>query len=390
VNDRHNLWVERDRIEDAEHGPFSSTRWRAQAERSRAPAPEPEQPPAEPPRRRRTWVLPAVALLAAVAALAVASLALLGDDGSNAGDALAPALVSGGKGVPEGLVGKVYDAAGPGVVSVQVGNGSGTGFVVASDGTIVTNNHVVGDSSTAQVRFGDSGRQVEAQVLGADPSSDLAVLKVDPDQAGPLRPLTFADSNDVRIGDTVVAIGHPFNLDRTATSGIVSGVGRQIQAPNGFQIDKVIQTDAAINPGNSGGPLLDARGRVIGVNSQIATSSGGSQGVGFAIPSNTVRSVLPRLRRGQTVDHPWIGIQMAPSPQGVQIAELTNGGPAVSSGLKQGDVIVNVDGKQVTELDDVPSAIAAKKPGDDVTVEVIRDGKRQTFTVQLGVRPKTP
>jgi putative serine protease PepD len=205
-----------------------------------------------------------------------------------------------------------------------------------------------------------------------------------------MRPLTFADSDDVQIGDTVVAIGHPFNLDRTATSGIVSGTGREIQAPNGFQIDKVIQTDAAINPGNSGGPLLDAKGRVIGVNSQIATSSGGSQGVGFAIPSNTVRTVLPRLRRGQAVEHAYLGIQMAPNAQGVQIAELTAGGPATGSGLKVGDVIVNVDGKQVTELDDVPTAISDKQPGDDITVEVIRDGKRRTFSVQLGVRPKTP
>jgi S1-C subfamily serine protease len=385
---RHSLWVERDRIEDAEHGPFSSVRWRAQAQR-RKPAPEPEEQPPEPPKRRRAWILPAVALFCAICALAVASVALLRDDGSS-DEALAPALVSGGKAAPKTLVGRIYNSTSAGVVSVQVGSGSGTGFVVAADGTIVTNNHVVTGATTAQVRFGDTGRQVQAKVLGTDPSSDLAVLKVDPDQAGRMRPLTLANSDDVQVGDTVVAIGHPFNLDRTATSGIVSGTGRHIQAPNGFQIDKVIQTDAAINPGNSGGPLLDARGRVIGVNSQIATSSGGSQGVGFAVPSNAVRTVLPRLRRGQNVQHAYLGIQMAQGNRGVQIGDVTAGGPAVGSGLKAGDVIVNVDGKQVTEVDDVPAAIASKKPGDDVAVEVIRDGKRRTFTVQLGNRPKTP
>lgn len=391
MNDRHSLWVERDRIEDAEQGPFSSVRWRAQAERARKPVEEPEEPPPAPPRRRRFTLVTTTALLAAILALALASVALLrdGDDSTN-GEGLAPAVISGGKAAPQGMVGRVYAAAGPGVVSVQVGSGSGTGFVVANDGTIVTNAHVVGESSSAQVRFGDSGRQVEAKVLGSDPSSDLAVLQVDPDQAGPLRQLALADSTDVSVGDAVVAIGHPFGLDRTATSGIVSGTGREIQAPNGFQIDNVIQTDAAINPGNSGGPLLDARGRVIGVNSQIATSSGGSQGVGFAVPSNTVRKILPTLRRGQTIKRPYLGINMAPNARGVQVAELTNGGPAVGSGLQVGDVIVDIDGKRITTPDDLPAAIASKQPGDDVAVEVLRDGKRRTFTVTLGVRPKTP
>jgi putative serine protease PepD len=390
VNDRHSLWVERERIADAEHGPFSSMRWKAQAARGRPPAQEPEPEPAQPPRKRRGWILPALALFAAIGALAVATVALLDDGGSSTEDALAPALVSGGKAAPTSLVGKVYASAGPGVVSVQVGNGSGTGFVVATDGTIVTNNHVVGDAATAEVRFNDTGRLLQAQVLGSDPSSDLAVLKVDPSQAGDLRPLVLADSDDVAIGDAVVAIGHPFNLDRTVTSGIISGVGRSIQAPNGFQIDKVLQTDAAINPGNSGGPLLDARGRVIGVNSQIATSSGGSQGIGFAIPANTVRDILPQLRRGQTVERPYIGIQMAPAANGVKVAEITAGGPAVGSGLKAGDVITSVDGKQVAEPDDVPSAISAKKPGDEVTIQVMRGGKQETVTVTLGIRPKTP
>ena len=145
---------------------------------------------------------------------------------------------------------------------------------------------------------------------GTDPSSDLAVLHVDPGSSGPLRPLPLADSDRVNVGDSVIAIGHPFGLDRTATAGIVSGLGREIQAPDGFQIDKVIQTDAPINPGNSGGPLLDARGRVVGVNSQIATggAGNGSVGIGFAIPSNQVREVLPALSRGEHVEHAYLGV----------------------------------------------------------------------------------
>jgi putative serine protease PepD len=387
MSDRRSLWVERQRTEDAEHGPFSQARWRAQ--RARRPVEEPPPPPAPAPRRRRFALVPALALVAALGALVLASVALLSDDGP-ARQPLAPVLVTGGKPLPEGTVGRVYNAAGPGVVSVQAGNATGTGFVVAGDGTIVTNNHVVGTNQTAQVRFNDSGRQVDAQVLGTDPSSDLAVLQVNPDETGALRPLALANSDNVRVGDNVIAIGHPFGLDRTATSGIVSGTGREIQAPNGFQIDHVIQTDAAINPGNSGGPLLDAKGRVIGVNSQIATSSGGSQGVGFAIPSNIVRQVLPQLRRGQEIQHPYLGVQFTSDAHGARIAGITAGGPAAGSGLKVGDVVTDIDGARVRQPDDAISAISQRMPGDDTAIEVLRDGKQRTFTVELGNRPRTP
>ena len=216
----------------------------------------------------------------------------------------APSRAAGGQLAPA-QISAIYARASRGVVSVQVSSGSGTasgtGFVFDSDGTIVTNAHVVGDAQQAQVRFDDDA-PVQAQVVGTDPSSDLAVLHVDPAQAGTLQPLTLGESDDVRVGDTAIAVGYPFGLDRTATAGIVSGLGRRIQAPNGVSIDEVIQTDAPINPGNSGGPLLDASGRVIGVNSQIATASGGggNVGVGFAIPSDTVREVVPRLKAGQT------------------------------------------------------------------------------------------
>ena len=323
----------------------------------------------------------------ALAALALSAVALLDDDGEQA--ALLPAA-GGGTPAPT-QVGRVYQSAGPGVVSVQVGPASGTGFVVRSDGTIVTNAHVVSNSDTAQVRFGDTGREVQGEVLGTDPSSDLAVLRVDPGSAGALRPLPLADSDRVRVGDAVVAIGHPFGLDRTATAGIVSGLGREIQAPNGFQIDEVIQTDAPINPGNSGGPLLDARGRVVGVNSQIATGSGGNGnvGIGFAVPSNRVREVLPALSRGETIKRPYLGVSTGPDPQGAEIGEVTPGGPAADAGLRTGDVITGVDGRPVSEPSDVSEAIDGLQPGDTVQVEVSRDGERRTISVELAERPRT-
>ena len=161
------------------------------------------------------------------------------------------------------------------------------------------------------MRFGPNGHSIDASVLGTDPSSDLAVLKIAASDTPNVDPLALADSSRVKVGDTAVAIGNPFGLDRTATAGIVSGLGRHIRAPNGFEIDQVIQTDAPINPGNSGGPLLDTRARVIGVNSQIATAGqtgNGNVGIGFAVPSNTVREVVPRLKQGETIDRPYLGV----------------------------------------------------------------------------------
>jgi putative serine protease PepD len=283
----------------------------------------------------------------------------------------------------------VYDSAGPGVVLVRAGSATGTGFVVRDDGTIVTNSHVVGEAETAQVRFADKGALVDAEVLGTDESSDLAVLRVDPGAVGGLHALPLADSSKVRVGDAVVAIGHPFGLDRTTTAGIVSGLGREIQAPDGFQIDEVIQTDAAINPGNSGGPLLDSRGRVVGVNSQIATggTSSGNVGVGFAVPSNTVRDVLPALSRGQRVERPYLGVTTAPHPDGAEIQSVTPRSPADTAGLQPGDVITSVDGRPIRAPDDVATAISAKKPGDRVDVELSNGGQERTVDVPLGTRP---
>ena len=384
------LWIDRENGRDPDAGPFSAARWRRQAleaETLTDPAGEgtgPETPP-EPPRRRR--LLPLTALVVAVAALAVALGALLLDDGQPSG-ATAPLAAPGGRLAPT-QIGRVYDSAGPGVVRVQAGSATGTGFVVRNDGTIVTNAHVVGDSQTAQVRFADKGALLDAEVLGSDRSSDLAVLRVDPGSAGRLDALPLADSDKVAVGDAVVAIGHPFGLERTTTAGIVSGLEREIQAPNGFEIDKVIQTDAAINPGNSGGPLLDSRGRVVGVNSQIATggSGRGNVGVGFAVPSNTVREVLPALSRGKTIERPYLGVTTAPHPDGAEIQGVQPGSPAEAAGLEPGDVITRVDGHTIRDPGDVAEAVSEAKPGDRVEVEVSNGSSGRTVDVELGTRP---
>jgi putative serine protease PepD len=315
---------------------------------------------------------------------------LAGDDGSPATATTPTAPVVAGGGSDSDLVRSVYAAASPSVVSVRAGSGSGTGFLVESDGTIVTNAHVVGDNSQVQVRFTDDGPLVDAEVLGVDASTDLAALKVDAGAAEGVRPLALADSGNVRVGDAAVAIGYPLGLDRTATAGIVSGLERQIQAPNGFSIDKVIQTDAPINPGNSGGPLLNAGGEVIGVNSQIATAggSGGSVGIGFAVPANTVKDVLPELEQGSAPEHAYLGLSTGPaSGGGAQVQSATAGGPAQRAGIEPGDVVTRVDGEPVQDPDDVATAIEDDSPGDEIEITVRRGGDERTVNVELGERP---
>jgi putative serine protease PepD len=300
----------------------------------------------------------------------------------------APASTSVGA-VKQGNVASIYAAASPGVVSVRTNSGSGTGFVVDANGTLVTNAHVVGDASRVQIQFSDD-RTATATVRGVDRSSDLAVLNVVTSQTGRLHALEFADSSTVRTGQLAVAIGSPFALPQTATAGIVSGTGRHIQAPDGFQIDSVIQTDAPINPGNSGGPLLDANGRVIGVNSQIETggSGNGNVGIGFAIPSNTVRDVIPRLERGETIQRAYLGVSTTDSSTpGAVVGSTTPGSPAAQAGIRAGDVIVAVGGTTVQTPDDVAAAIQDRRPGERVTVEVRRDGQTQTLDVTLAARP---
>jgi putative serine protease PepD len=360
------------------------------------PAEEPPQP-ARPRRsapRARLWSMLAALLVLVALAAGTGTWLVTGenDDRPPAARAL-PATEGPLTGLKQSgnSVSQIYRAASPAVVSVRSGDGEGTGLVVESDGTIVTNEHVVGSAQSVQVRFGDRGATVDAEVLGADASSDLAVLKVAASNVGGITPLRLADSDAVKVGDQVVAIGNPFGLDRTATSGIVSAIGRQIEAPDGFSIDKVIQTDAPINPGNSGGPLLDTQGKVIGINSQIASGgSGGNVGIGFAVPSNKVREVIPALAKGTTIERPYLGVSTTESAQEVTVAEVKPGGPAGKAGLRTGDVVVAIDGKTVGEASDVAAAIAGKRPGDTVAIEVRRGGQSQTVDVELGTRPAQP
>jgi putative serine protease PepD len=353
------------------------------------PDPDPEP---EPPRSRRGLVL----LTAGLGVIALAACAFIAGGLLNGGGDDRRRAQSGGVQPRPGQtrVNAVYASASPAVVSVRTRGSTGTGFLVGRDGTLVSNAHVVGASSTVAVRFGPNGRSVPAQVLGTDPSSDLAVLKIGASDTPNVTPLDFADSSRVRVGDQAIAIGNPFGLDRTATAGIVSGLGREIRAPNGYQIDEVIQTDAPINPGNSGGPLLDASGRVIGVNSQIATAGqtgSGNVGIGFAVPSNTVRQVVPRLKRGQTIERPYLGVATGPasptSPDGAVVRSVSPGSPAQRGGLQVGDVITGMNGRGVNDPADVSRAVNGQAPGDVLTVQVRRDGQPVTLDVELGKRP---
>jgi S1-C subfamily serine protease len=323
-------------------------------------------------------------------------------------------------------VSQIAEASLPGVVDIVVDGVSsnsdlqpfgqqgtsqaeGSGFVLDADGHIVTNAHVVEGASTITVRF-SNGDQADATLVGTDPSSDIAVLKVDPG-ATELHPLELGSSKDLVIGQGVVAIGSPFGLQGSVTTGIVSALDRSIQAPNGYTIGGAIQTDAAINHGNSGGPLLDSSGKVVGVNAQIASDSGGSDGVGFAIPADTVSSVAQQLIAGQSVEHAYLGVQVTTldsataqqfdAPAGAAITSVGDGTPAASAGLQAagesanggvgtlGDVVTAVDGQAVTTADDLTAAISAHKPGDKVTLTVWSNGSSRDVQVTLGTRPAT-
>jgi putative serine protease PepD len=294
---------------------------------------------------------------------------------------------------PASDVADIYERARPGVVDVQVrqsaGQATGSGFVIDERGTIVTNEHVVDDARTARIRFAGQDRPVTARVLGTDASSDLAVLRVDPDDVRrDLEPLTLGSSDDLRVGETAIALGSPFGLDGTLTTGVVSALDRDIQSPNGFTIDGVVQTDAAINPGNSGGPLLDAQGRVIGVNAQRAGASGST--LGFAVGVDTVREVAPRLARGEEIERPYLGVSTGERENGggARVVAVVRGGPAADAGLRAGDVITRVGSTTVAEPDDVAAAIASSKPGDTIQITFTRDGDERTERVRLGTRPE--
>jgi putative serine protease PepD len=288
-------------------------------------------------------------------------------------------------------VSDLYSRVSPGVVSIDVtsaeGSGTGSGFVLDRNGYILTNDHVVDGAQTVSVHFGE-GAGINAQVIGADPSTDLALVKIDP--AGrKLTPVVLGDSKGLKVGQPAIAIGSPFRLEGTLTTGVISALGRSIQSPNGFSIDNVIQTDAAINPGNSGGPLLDASGKVVGINAQIATSTQSNSGVGFAIPIDTAKTVLPQLKSGQTIKRAYLGVDTGPAVTGTGavVGSVLPGGPADDAGLRAGDRILSVGGTKVSSPDDVASAVLKAKPGDEIKVGVQRSGDAQTLTVKLGTRP---
>ena len=329
-------------------------------------------------------------------------------------------------------VGAIATAVSPGVVEVVTttsgsnggsgtfpfggggGNGGsseaeGTGFVVDTAGHIVTNEHVIQGASAVTVKFDDQS-VFKATVVGSDASTDLAVLKVNA-PASLLHPLTYGDSNDVKVGDGVVAIGDPYQLDDTVTSGIVSAVGREIISPNNMPIENAIQTDAAINHGNSGGVLLSLEGKVIGVTAQIQSSGGGNEGIGFAIPSQTVQSVTSQIIAGQTVKHALLGIDVDTIPAslagtigdaaGVAVAKVEPGSGADKAGLKAstgtttiagvqyptgGDVITSIDGTKVATAQELRAIIDQHQPGDVVKLDVSHGGQTRTVSATLGTR----
>ena len=282
-------------------------------------------------------------------------------------------------------VNQVYRSARKGVVQISVGNGQGSGFVYDTKGHVVTNDHVVDSGGSITVTFWN-GKTYSAQLVGTDPSTDLAVIKVDA-PASLLAPLALGNSSSLQVGDTVVAIGSPLGLAETVTSGIVSALHRQMTAPNNFTINDSIQTDAAINHGNSGGPLLDLNGRVVGVNAQIASDSGGNDGIGFAIPSNTVKSIVSQLLGSGSVQHAYLGVGVAPADNGVTVSEVKPATPAAAAGLQVGDVLTAVDGAKVADSASLQKAVDAHKPGDTLSLTYTRNSATKTAQVTLAERP---
>jgi putative serine protease PepD len=267
---------------------------------------------------------------------------------------------------------------------------TGSGFEVDDEGTVVTAAHVVDEATSVEVILQD-GSTHKAEVLGTDEASDLAVIRFDPEGAE-LHPLEIADSAELNVGASVAAIGAPFEYAWSFSTGVVSGLDRTIEAPNGFTVAHAIQTDAAINPGNSGGPLIDSEGKVIGVVDQIATdgSADQSSGVGFAVPSSLISAELKQLEAGETVEHAYLGVATASTTEGTDgaaIAEVVQGSPAARAGLEAGDVITEFDGEEIAGTEDLVAAIAEAEPGDTVKLEIERDSKSSEVSVKLGTQP---
>ncbi len=327
----------------------------------------------------------------------------------------------------EAVIG-IYRAASPSVVNitstvltqdfffrpVPERGGTGSGFVLEDRGYILTNNHVVENAESLEVTLADKSKHV-AKLVGRDPNNDLAVVQISAAKEK-LTPLKLGDSDQLQVGQWAIAIGNPFGLERTVTRGVVSALGRSLRSDTGRQIRNIIQTDAAINPGNSGGPLLNSRGEVIGINTAIFTPSGGSVGIGFAIPVNTAKRLLPQLIGRGRASHPWMGIQglditpsvaktlNLPVKEGVMIGQVNPNGPAAQAGLRGsqrrvrvgnylvsvgGDIVVGLDGKNVASVDDLIAYLEdKKKPGEELRVDILRDGKAMSITLRIGELPE--
>ncbi len=313
-----------------------------------------------------------------------------------------PTSLPGGKGF---TVNQIYRQTSPGVVDITVTSqnsgvtglfggggqetqGEGAGVVYDKRGNILTDEHVVTGATSVKVKFQD-GVSASAKVVGTDPSTDVAVIRVDA-PASELHPIPLADSSATQVGDPVVAIGSPFSLPETTTTGIISAIGRSITAPNNYTITGAIQTDAAINPGNSGGPLLDASAHVLGLNDQIQTNSGSSAGVGFAIPSNTVARIANLIIAGRPVKHSYVGVELnGNSANGAQVTQLQPGSPAASAGLQPGDVVTAIDGKSITSTGQFIQTVDNFPPGTQLTLTIRRGGASQQIKLTLGTRPNS-
>ena len=285
----------------------------------------------------------------------------------------------------QGVVEITVDTRSPsGLGSAQA---EGSGWVYDSKGDIVTNQHVVDGADSIKVTFWN-GKTYDAHLVASDQTSDLAVVKVDA-PASMIHPLQLGDSSALRVGDGVIAIGSPFQLQETVTSGIVSALHRSISSPGQqpFTISDSIQTDAAINKGNSGGPLLNTAGAVVGVNSQIRSESGDNAGIGFAIPSNTVRSVVTQLISTGKAQHAFLGVTIDSTASNALIADVRGGTPAAKAGLKKGDVVTSLGGHQISSPDELASIINSYKPGDSVKITYERGGNSHTAQVKLATRP---
>jgi S1-C subfamily serine protease len=376
--------------------------------------------------RRSFPTLPVAALLAALGigvGGGAAAYAVLADDGGQT--VVRQVTVAGSEPAASNplSVNAIYKRTYKGVVELTVTSeaqlpfgeregqrGQGSGFVFDTKGHVITNQHVVENASSISVRFWNDATY-GAKVVGTDPSTDLAVIKVDA-PASLLEPVPLGDSAQLEVGDGVVAIGSPYGLERTVTSGIVSALHRQMTSPNNFTINDSIQTDAAINHGNSGGPLLNSQGRVVGVNAQIRSDSGGSDGVGFAIPSNTVKSITSQILATGKAEHAYLGVSLEPIPEtvaeeidsvgGVAVTQVRPRTPAARAGLRAanssrevdgqdyptgGDVITEADGKNVESAEDLQSAIDAKRPGDTITLTIVRGDDTHKVDVKLATRP---